>query len=589
MEKLHAAYVTSPTGRRCVLRPVETGRSLDLQLSPANREWVLRVDEVTGAEYWFSTKTHDTLAEPPLIEDIDSPLPKLLRKAEAEGKRVHLGARPEPTNAGPVHWNVADDESHHPGHREQDDDDYYSDDDEKAARCPARPTNALRWNFDKRRRPDRVDMVAIHRRFLAVQPKQRAFERINLIPNGTKVMFWSEELEKSVRAVVDNGKNDPSNSTSMARRSNGIAFYRVKIVRMSKRDKTRPSRKPPIFATVEASLLELPDVYTKRVFCNSLNKLNMYTMAHGWAVWVGRVRHARHEAFRDECAARIQRKWNLSKLKLAGAAEAALILETRRRREAELERRRRIAERRRKKEAYDKYKKRVGITPDGVNFFLTKREMQMFLYRRSVILQKAAKVLGPFWKGQDHRNKMKAIAQWKAVVADETAHYRKAANEDWTLAHIPEIRQKIKDELGAWHGAQGINIPQKGPPPTGVCPRKDGSVQILDLKQWHLPILRPSLLFGAYPEGPSRLDSTRMNARTPCINALAQAKVACYVCLLTDAEVKAHGKGFTDVIGKLARQQETILRNQVKSRIMVRISHSVFLLLSSWTFAHQHM
>ena len=78
MDELHAAYVTSPTGRRCVLRPVETGRSLERQLSPANREWVLRVDEATGAEYWFSTKTHNTLAEPPLIEDVDSPLPKLL-------------------------------------------------------------------------------------------------------------------------------------------------------------------------------------------------------------------------------------------------------------------------------------------------------------------------------------------------------------------------------------------------------------------------------------------------------------------------------------------------------------------------------
>ena len=95
-EQLHAAFTTSPSGRRVILRPVETGRALEGRLSPINREWELRVDEATGAEYWFSNKTHNTLTEPPLIEDMFSPIPTLLREAEENGTRVQLGFRPDP-------------------------------------------------------------------------------------------------------------------------------------------------------------------------------------------------------------------------------------------------------------------------------------------------------------------------------------------------------------------------------------------------------------------------------------------------------------------------------------------------------------
>ena len=573
---LHAAFTTSPTGKRVILRPVELGRSLARQLSPQNKEWCLRIDECTGAEYWFNTRTHDTMVEPPLIEDIESPLPKQLRRAEEEGKRVHLAARPDPIIHRPFEpdnevYDTEDTTNDTLGHPVA----VTPDDLESAA---ARPTNSLRWNFDKTVFPEDVDMTVIHRRFCPIQPQQRAFERVNLVTNGTHVMFWSEELHKSVKAIVQNGKGDPYSKTTMARRSNGVAFYRVRIIRMSKKDKSRPSKKPPIFATVEASHLELPKVYMKRTLTNSLNKLNAYTLSYGWALWVTKLRRARHEDYRHECAKKIQKKWNMGKLKLAGLAEAAMMEEMRRRREAELERRRQIMEKRRKKKAYQEYKKRVGITPDGINFFLTKREMQMFLYRRACVLEKAAKVLAPFWAEQDMQEKRWAITQWKKVYADETAHYHKAPDEDWTLAHIPEIRQQIKDELGFWHGAQGNAIP-KHPPPMGVKAKNDGTVQILDLNRWQTfqeqmdgPtdtctwIIRPRLLFGAYPEGNSRIDSTKLNARTPSINALAQAKIACYVCLLTHEEVKAKGKGFEDVIGKLAKQQQVTLINQVKSR-----------------------
>ena len=88
---LHAAFTTSPTGRRVILRPVEVSRSLTSdQLYTATREWVLRIDEVTGAEYYWSRRTHQTMVEPPLIEDETTPLPMLLRKAAAAGLPVIL-------------------------------------------------------------------------------------------------------------------------------------------------------------------------------------------------------------------------------------------------------------------------------------------------------------------------------------------------------------------------------------------------------------------------------------------------------------------------------------------------------------------
>jgi hypothetical protein len=601
---LHAAFTTSPTGRRVILRPVELQRSLtDDQLSPTNREWVLRVDEATGAEYYWSRRTHQTMVEPPLIEDESTPLPVLLREAEEGGIRVHLGARPDPISHRPFEegrkGGGGEDEEEEEATaggaatqqqqqqlllrrrqlRQSWEEDLDSDPDtEYDDQLAAPPTNALRYDFSKHLYPTPVQMTTLHRRFCPVQPLQRAFERVNLVTNGTHVMFWSDELHKSVKAVVQNGSGDPYSKTTMARRSNGVAFYRVRIIRMSKKDRTRPSKKPPIFATVEASHLELPRVYTKRTLTNSLNKLNTYTMSYGFARWVTKLRLARHEDYRHACARKIQKKWNMGKLKLSGLAEAAMMDEMRRRREAELARRHAIMEKRRKKKAYNEYKRKVGITPDGVNFFLTKREMQMFLYRRQCVLNKAAAVLGPFRMDQDKKEKKWALDQWKKVHADETAHYHKAPDEDYVLAHIPEIRAKIKEATGIWHGAQGNAIP-KHPPPMGVRPKSDGTVQILDLERWQTfqqqmdgPtdyctwILRPKLLFGAYPEGNSRIDSTKMNARTPCINALAQAKIACYVCLLTSAEVKSKGKGFEDVIGKLAKQQEVTLVNQVKSR-----------------------
>ena len=570
-EKLHAAFTTSPSGRRVILRPVETGRSLEGRLSPMNNEWELSVDKATGAEYWFSRRTHDTLTEPPLIEDMFSPIPKLLRAAEEEGKRVQMSFRSDPVAGDEQMEKVVQRRKERQRHLR------LQKIKESGGEEPPVTTNAMTWEFNKKNRPKRVEFEILHRRFTSRQPIARAFERINLVKNGTRVMFYSDELKKPVLGVVENGREDPSNSTTMARRSNGVAFYRVKVIRMSKRDKTKISKKPPIFVTVEASYLELPITFKERVFSNAMNKLNMYTMAHGWGRWVTKCRKARHKDYKHQCARKIQKKWKMGKLKLAGVAESALILEYRQKREEELARRRRIAEKKRKAAAYKEYTKRVGITPDGVNYFLTKREMQMFLYKRSQVLAKAAAVLSPLWADQDKANKKRAIRQWKRVWRDETAHYHKAPDEDEQLARIPEIRKKIKELYGFYHGAQDNQIPKK-PPDMGAQPRTDGTIQIIDLKRWQNfqqqvdgPtdmcnwIIRPRLLFGAYPEGPSRLDSTKLNARTPCINSLAQAKIACYVCLLTPEE-EAVRENFEDVIGKLAKQQEVILTNQVKSR-----------------------
>ena len=569
-EQLHAAFTTSPSGRRVILRPVETGRALEGRLSPINREWELRVDEATGAEYWFSNKTHNTLTEPPLIEDMFSPIPTLLREAEENGTRVQLGFRPDPV-AGDEQMQLEFQIKQREARRRKI---AQSNDDETA---PALPSNAMTWLFNKKIRPKRVRFEIIHRRFESVKPIKRAFERVNLVQNGTSVMFYSDELKRPVLGVVENGKVDPSNDTTMARRSNGVAFYRVKVIRMSKRDRTKISKKPPIYVSVEASYLEQPKIFKERIFLNAMNKLNMYTMAHGWGRWVSKCRKARHKDYKHECARKIQKKWNVGKLKLAGVAESALILKYRREREAELERRRKIAEKKRKAAAYKEYTERVGITPDGVNYFLTKREMQMFLYKRSQVLQKVRNILSPFWEDQDKENKTKAMKQWKRVWRDETAHYHKLPGEDEQLANIPIYRAQLKKELGYWHGAQENRIPKKLPD-MGVHPRTDGTLQIMDLKRWqqfqeHVNgptdfcnwMLRPRMLFGAYPEGVSRLDSTKLNARTPCINSLGQAKIACYVCLLTPEE-EAKRENFEAIIGKLAAQQEVVLAQQVKSR-----------------------
>ena len=570
MESLHAAFTTSPTGRRVILRPVEIGRSLVGELSSINQEWELRVDEATGAEYWFSTRTHDTLTEPPLIDDVESPVPTLLRVAEENKRRVQLSFRADPI-AGDEEWEKLSLKEKLKERKAR-----LRKIAEQGLEEPPVPTNAMTWLFNKKMRPKRVRFELIHRRFEPKQPPAKAFERENLVKNGTSVMFFSEELNRPVLGVVENGKVDPSNATTMARRSNGVAFYRVKVIRMSKRDKTKLSRKPPVYVSIEASYLEHPEEFKRRVLSNAINKLNMYTMAHGWGRWVSKCRKARHKDYKHFCARRIQKKWNLGKLKLAGFAESALILEYRRKREAELERRRKIAEKRRKDAAYKEYKRKVGITPDGINYFLTKREMQMFLYKRTQVFKRAAAVLAPYWADNDKNDKKKAMKQWKAVWRDETAHYHKAPDEDYVLAHIPEIRSKIAAATGYWHGAQDILIPKLTQ--TGVHQRADGTIQILDLSRWqhyqeHADgptdmcswILRSRVAFGAYPEGPSRLDTTKMNAMTPCINSLGQAKIACYVCLLTKEEEEKKDN-FEHVIEKLAKQQEVTLFNQVKSR-----------------------
>ena len=563
MEPLHAAYTTTTlTQRRTVLRPVELKRSVS-QLSPINSEWELDVDTATGAEYWQSNITHNTLAEPPLIEDT-IPIPTLLKRAEQNKKRVQIGCRPDPT---------AGDDLLEQHYKQREQDLLQA----KIRNGEAIPSNSMTWNFSKKIRPTRVDFAAIHRRFEPIKPPKRAFERKNLVHNGTRVMFYSHELKKPVLGVVDNGKVDPSNKTTMARRSNGVAFYRVKVIRMSKKNKTKISKKPPIYVSVEASDIEKPQAFKTRLLRNALNKLNIYTMAHGWGKWVSKCRKARHKDYKHVCARKIQKKFNVGKLKLAGIAESALILKYRKQRDAELERRRKIAEKLRKEAAYKEYTRRVGITPDGVNYFLTKREMQMFLYKRTQVMERCKQVLAPYWADANKELLENAIHQWKKVWQDETAHYHKAADEDWTLSHIPEIRSKIKSKLGYWHGAQDNNIP-KNPPMTGVRTRKDGTIQILDLKRWQnfqesvmgptdscSWLLRPRILFGAYPDGPSRLDSTKLNARTPCVNSLAQAKIACYICLLTPKEEAAR-ENFEHVISKLAKQQEVLLLNQVKSR-----------------------
>ena len=89
-------------------------------------------------------------------------------------------------------------------------------------------------------------------RFATKGPAPKAFGRQDIFKKGDVVMFRSVLFEKVVTGII-------SEDSSLVRRWNGKAFYKVEIY---KRSRSRPGQpalgKAPILESVDANLMELP-------------------------------------------------------------------------------------------------------------------------------------------------------------------------------------------------------------------------------------------------------------------------------------------------------------------------------------------
>ena len=162
---------------------------------------------------------------------------------------------------------------------------------------------------------------------------------------------------------------------------------------MSKHRPGRRSRRPPRIESVNGKKLQRPEEYKSRVFKNAMDRLFFLMAAQGFVRWVWSVNMARWHELRAASARRIQSKIRIYQSKLLSGIRAAVREEARRRREeAEAEMKRKADEERHRQE-FEAYKRSVGMTCDGVHYFLTKREMRQFAERRRMAFRRAQRIL----------------------------------------------------------------------------------------------------------------------------------------------------------------------------------------------------
>jgi hypothetical protein len=419
-------------------------------------------------------------------------------------------------------------------------------------------------------RPRLLGSEGIMHRFGMKQPRKKGFGRQDIFKKGDTVMFRSELFEKVVTGVICEDSN-------LVRRWNGKAYYKVAIHKRSRSNPMKQSSKPPILETVEASLMELKHKWELRVSRNTFNKLFLYGKALALTKWIYTIHCEWHEEERQRCATMIQRKWKNYKSNLMAALHAAMRAEAaRKRREAEAARLKAIEDEK-KRIAFEAYVREVGVTPDGEHYFLTRREMRVFLQTREKALKNAKRIFSRIWRGDMHRVLHLAWDRWIELRDFLRGHKAFDPVEEWTLSHIPEYRARIlKDHVP--HPAHGIKMRPMAS--TGTKARKDGSFRITSIEQFRKfqtsmtgPIdqscwlIKGKLLVGGIPVGMAKANREGVGGKGTCAAALMNYKVGAYFCLCTKEELAELPEGgFTRDIDRKAKDQVRVFRNTLRMR-----------------------
>ena len=431
--------------------------------------------------------------------------------------------------------------------------------------------NTLRI-YNRFKRPTLIDSGGIMARFATKGPAPKAFGRQDIFKKGDVVMFRSVLFEKVVTGII-------SEDSSLVRRWNGKAFYKVEIY---KRSRSRPGQpalgKAPILESVDANLMELKPIWELRTSKNTFNKLFVYGKALAMAKWIYLIHTQWHEEWRQKCATSIQRKYRNYKSGLMRAIRTAMLVAARQKREAEEAARLKAIEDEKKRIAFEAYVREVGITPDGKNYFLTKREMKVFLGRREKALARAKFTFQRIWRGEERRVVHLAWDKWMKVDEDTKGHKVYDAKEAWTLSNVQEYRARVlKGHVP--HPAHGI----KGLRPmasSGTKHRKDGSFRIVSLEQFRKfqanmsgPIdescwlIKGRLLVGGLPIGMARRDRSGAGAKGTCAASLMSYKISHYFCLCSQEELEEMPEGgFRRDIDRKAKDQARVFRNNLALR-----------------------
>ncbi len=429
--------------------------------------------------------------------------------------------------------------------------------------------NSLRL-FDRFKSPSLMGVGGIMERFGTKPPKNKAFGRQDIFNKGDIVMFKSVLFEKTVVGEI-------TEDSALVRRSNGKAFYKVAIYKRSRQNPEKRSSKPPILETIDASKMEFKDIWELRVARNTFNKLFMYNKAMGLAKWIYFVHCQWSDEWKHRCATMIQTKWRNYKNNLFAIMQKAMLAETLRKKKAEEERLRKEAEDEKKRIAFEAYVREVGVTPDGIHYFLTRREMNAFLKKQERAIERCKRAFNKIWVEDRRKHLRKRLGKWKEVVAYFRGHKRYDPTEAYTLAHIPEIRRKLLRDF-VRHPAYGIKI--RPMPSTGTKQRKDGSFRIISLEQFKKfqqstsgPIdksawlIKGRLLCGGLPFGMARRNREGVGGKGTCAAALMSWKLGVYFCLCTKEELKQCGEaGFERDINRKAKDQARVFRNNLRMR-----------------------
>ena len=82
------------------------------------------------------------------------------------------------------------------------------------------------------------------------------------------------------------------------------------------------------------------------------------------------------------------------------------------------------AEEERKRIAFEAYVREVGVTPDGLHYFLTRREMNAFLKKQERAINRCKRAFNKIWVEDRRKNMRKRWNKWMDVVTYLRGHKR---------------------------------------------------------------------------------------------------------------------------------------------------------------------
>ena len=261
--------------------------------------------------------------------------------------------------------------------------------------------------------------------------------------------------------------------------------------------------------------------------------------------------------------------------------EQRMILEMKQRRAERLRKKKENAEK--KKRKIESRKRKVGVTIDGVNFFMNKAELEEFYKRKRKACNLAYKaiermslgkirsafrtwvhyvksVLPPAHLDMDGlmSDGLRDIVAGSDIVGEKIVHVMKTKANDATGMMLQTRQAQAK--IAPWHPSCEIKLP--GLPDPGVKQMPDGRYRVINISRFNsfkkyqggptdfcsflVRGVRTQIMFGAYPSGQSRIKAKKITSRSSSVSQILVAGADTFVSLLSQEEIAARAAEHVD-------------------------------------------